>query len=720
MRKDSILLNYYYSKLPKKALGGGPDAPLRKGNSKGALNGFQLDQFAPGGVTSQTTKPPTKFGLTGSVASNPMWKNGKLNTFAGMTGVTGGASTAKPSTTFDGSKYDNGYATNDANSNLTAQQVIKTNYVANQANQREAQIAAYKASPYANKNLTDNEIVQLVDASNNSFQNQGTIKAGTDRSMLGKAWAIASNPMTAINYKVRGQDIPDYLERGERNKLDMAFDVLNPAMYANAFGRTANALMNPINTTGRLFNGARDLTYNLAGDDVGWNNVMDAAGIAGDAAMFIPGVTSAVRGAKAARTELLPFIRGAKKTYGLTGDLPFNTRIKNALNSGTTNYSLKGIDNRDYIHHYFGADMKPEDALAIIKQQKAEAPLGALMGDSNMSLNSTPLYFQSAAKDVKNFPVVRTGDFQNLNSMGFKGKRISQSVPNRVYSEHPDIIHEYNRNLDQLNADFTARANRINNDVSIGDVEKQRLLGDLNSAHKQRLTQIAPEKDAMHYIQHDPSLFNEFSANYTPHMDAPIASLSERTGLNFPGSRGYVDPNYGPRWEAPTAYSVKGSFVPRYKAIGNQAKNAFTKEFNPNLRIKTGSNSDAANAFDAANKELHYDHFDRMDEINRMSGSGLIDEATRNQMLSELNDIRDLNSTNFYKNFPNGRPSTENSYLSFNPRNFSIPGSINNTLGIKPTGENTFSNGFNKASNNLVSNVMNVLKQKNSNHIFFK
>lgn len=61
MRKDSILLNYYYSKLPKKALGGGPDASLRKGNSKGALNGFQLDNYETAGqvnVTNQTTKSP--------------------------------------------------------------------------------------------------------------------------------------------------------------------------------------------------------------------------------------------------------------------------------------------------------------------------------------------------------------------------------------------------------------------------------------------------------------------------------------------------------------------------------------------------------------------------------------------------------------------------------------------------------------------------------------
>lgn len=54
-------------------------------------------KYSPGGVTVQTTikpfkskLPPLNFGLTGSVKGNPMWKDGKLNPWAGMTGITGG------------------------------------------------------------------------------------------------------------------------------------------------------------------------------------------------------------------------------------------------------------------------------------------------------------------------------------------------------------------------------------------------------------------------------------------------------------------------------------------------------------------------------------------------------------------------------------------------------------------------------------------------------
>ena len=71
--------------------------------------------------------------------------------------------------------------------------------------------------------------------SKNSAKNQGEIKkAGPKRSAASKALAIATNPMTALEYKVKGQDIPENFEKGERNRLDMAVDVINPFSYAQA------------------------------------------------------------------------------------------------------------------------------------------------------------------------------------------------------------------------------------------------------------------------------------------------------------------------------------------------------------------------------------------------------------------------------------------------------------------------------------------------------
>ena len=59
------------------------------------------------------------------------------------------------------------------------------------------------------------------------------------RSAMDKAGAIARNPMTAAQYVVQGQPIPDYFEKGDRNIYDYAADVLNPMTYVDAAKRTA-------------------------------------------------------------------------------------------------------------------------------------------------------------------------------------------------------------------------------------------------------------------------------------------------------------------------------------------------------------------------------------------------------------------------------------------------------------------------------------------------
>jgi len=67
-----------------------------------------------------------------------------------------------------------------------------------------------------------------INASKNA-ERYGVIRqAEAPRSMASKAWAIATNPMTALKYKVQGRDIPDYFERGEKNSLDLAVNMVNP------------------------------------------------------------------------------------------------------------------------------------------------------------------------------------------------------------------------------------------------------------------------------------------------------------------------------------------------------------------------------------------------------------------------------------------------------------------------------------------------------------
>lgn len=71
-------------------------------------------------------------------------------------------------------------------------------------------------------------------------QNQSVIRPGAERrSAINKAGAIARNPITAAQYVLQGQPIPDYFEKGQRNVYNYATDVINPMTYVDAAKRTA-------------------------------------------------------------------------------------------------------------------------------------------------------------------------------------------------------------------------------------------------------------------------------------------------------------------------------------------------------------------------------------------------------------------------------------------------------------------------------------------------
>lgn len=126
-------------------------------------------------------------------------------------------------------------------------------------------------------------------------ERQGEIRAaGPKQSVLSRAAAIATHPMSALQYKLKGQDIPENFERGNINPYEYATDVVNPFIYGKAAYNTLGNLFSPIETTKTLGKGAVNLLSNLT-DNV---NVFDdgsnekALGIVGDAliAAQVPGI----------------------------------------------------------------------------------------------------------------------------------------------------------------------------------------------------------------------------------------------------------------------------------------------------------------------------------------------------------------------------------------------------------------------------------------------
>ena len=62
------------------------------------------------------------------------------------------------------------------------------------------------------------------------------------RSALAQAWVENAYPMTALKYKMHGQDVPQYFERGDINPFDHALAVVNPFRWLHDFSNTGNDL----------------------------------------------------------------------------------------------------------------------------------------------------------------------------------------------------------------------------------------------------------------------------------------------------------------------------------------------------------------------------------------------------------------------------------------------------------------------------------------------
>jgi hypothetical protein len=252
------------------------------------------------------------------------------------------------------------------------------------------------------KNFSQKEVKQIEEAKR--LENIGEIRAAEEpRSALSKAWAIASNPMTALQYKIAGRGIPDHFDRGPLNSLEHATNIINPLSFINAVADAPEA------------------GYEFVKDP----SLENVIRLGGDLLQAVPFTRGVAGGARTLGKDLSPYVSKATKTYKATSDIPsaYN-RLRNAIYSGSTAHELPG----DMMHHaYFR--MTPEQVTAKIAAEKAGAPAGAMLGDLNMSINSTPLYFTNATREAKAFTPIRTGEMQLTNSYGWRGKRVEDAIP---------------------------------------------------------------------------------------------------------------------------------------------------------------------------------------------------------------------------------------------------------------------------------------------------
>jgi len=136
-------------------------------------------------------------------------------------------------------------------------------------------------------NKVDAQLVR--DLAPNQYENKSSLKSISkkDFNKTASVKDVLLNPMTALKYKVQGQNIPANFTRGERNPLDYAIDAVNPFMFVNAAGNTVGNLAHPINTLSTLGKAGTNLLTNMTDGQNAFDDGSNekALGILGDVAI---------------------------------------------------------------------------------------------------------------------------------------------------------------------------------------------------------------------------------------------------------------------------------------------------------------------------------------------------------------------------------------------------------------------------------------------------
>ena len=82
------------------------------------------------------------------------------------------------------------------------------------------------------------------------------VRKSVPQSTKDKIKEVSLNPLTAFGYAARNENLPDNFSRGERNPLDNAVDLINPAFYANEGKQAVTSLAtgHPIDAAGHALN----------------------------------------------------------------------------------------------------------------------------------------------------------------------------------------------------------------------------------------------------------------------------------------------------------------------------------------------------------------------------------------------------------------------------------------------------------------------------------
>ena len=357
-----------------------------------------------------------------------------------------------------------------------------------------SKVNASRGDIQSSPNIPNAQQIRLIEELNRrrNIPARAEVRESKKRPVVEKAWAIATNPMTALRYKMKGQNIPDYFERGDRSNLDLATDVVNPFGYLNAAGDLNTSVANVIRDPESIATELPGLVFN--------------------GLQFLPAAKAIANTSKIA----LPITKGAVNVFRKTSDLPLRTRIRNAANAGALKLAVDG-DVKG--HAYFG--MSPKEAQEAMAREMANLPKGAYSYDKNMSKNSAPLFWLQAARAPKNYTLIRSGTNQSLNWTGVKGKRVANALPKDFEQYIPDI--------EDIKLEHNYRINELRNMGTTNSLAQAQIL-EKEGIYPAIVHRLRDESNNNPNVK---KLLEQFLKNYKPTLDNPIEQVNKKTGLNF-------------------------------------------------------------------------------------------------------------------------------------------------------------------------------------------
>ncbi len=337
--------------------------------------------------------------------------------------------------------------------------------------------------------------IKLQIAAQNKTPDQ--LRETKSQGKMSKAWDVVSHPMTALRELNTYGYIPDNLsQHPDKNPLDMAVDIVNPAFYANAAGRLAKASVNP-NTYFDLAKTAGYLTTSLAGDQ-------------------------APKG----------FDESAVKTLGVVGDVG----------------ALFGLGELSGLNKMSSADAILDTHIGKkLINKLGEKKLKSIMPEA---FNPVELLTEEGAKKVSNInnfanryeAVTKDSYINGLRQKGFtpkEAKELARREASKFLGEydltglHPDIIENVTgKTLSEIAAEYEALATAKEitpSSKAVNYIPKQDAPLNLNTIKKD-VSEISKIKSKKQYLEADPT--GIYSENLNPFEKFYRDQILKRTVKN--------------------------------------------------------------------------------------------------------------------------------------------------------------------------------------------